>query len=260
MDRLEVLCVTMHQQDFSKLEQMHIDSDVLFANQADTTAYQELPHGSFTARMITTQTRGVGKNRNLALLHARGDILLLADDDITYAPDYREQVLSAFRQFPDADLVIFSMDFTRDGQVYRSRKNADGRITLRKGLRYGAASCAVRRESLVKSNLWFSTRFGGGTDFGHGEDTLFLSEAFRKGLKVYTSSYCLGQTASDSSSWFQGYDEKYFYDQGVLYKSVFGILAVPMAVQYCVRKRGRFSGQMPVKQAFAHMLRGIRAK
>ena len=260
MERLEVLCVTMHQTDFRKLEEMRISSDVVFANQADVTAFQEHSFGAFTAKMVTTQTRGVGINRNLARIYATGDILLFADDDLCYAPDYREQVLSAFRKWPKADMVIFSVEFTRNGEVYRRRINKDGRIRMRSGLRYGAASCAIRRSSLERRNLWFSTLFGGGTGYGHGEDTEFLASAFRRGLRIYTSSYCLGQTASDSSSWFHGYDEQYFYDQGVLYHTIFGALAIPMAAQYCLRKRKRFASQMPPKRAFSTMLRGIRGK
>lgn len=260
METLEVLCATMHQTGFQKLEEMNISSDVIFANQADTTAFQELTFGDYSAKMITTQTRGVGKNRNLARMYATGDILLFADDDIRYAPDYREQVLAAFEAWPDADLVIFSMDFTRNGQVYRRRQNKNGRISMISGLRYGAASCAVRRISLERSNLWFSTMFGGGAAFGHGEDTEFLANAFRKHLKVYTSSYCLGQTASDSSCWFRGFDEKFFFDQGVLYRNIFGVFAFPMAIQYCLRKRKRFSAQMTVGKALGIMAQGIRWK
>lgn len=33
MSKFELLCVTMHQKDFSKLQEMNIRSDVVFANQ-----------------------------------------------------------------------------------------------------------------------------------------------------------------------------------------------------------------------------------
>ena len=36
MSKLEVLCVTMHQKDFSKIREMNINADVVFANQAKT--------------------------------------------------------------------------------------------------------------------------------------------------------------------------------------------------------------------------------
>lgn len=33
MSKFELLCVTMHQKDFSKIQEMNIHSDVVFANQ-----------------------------------------------------------------------------------------------------------------------------------------------------------------------------------------------------------------------------------
>ena len=77
MPRFEIACVTMHQKDFSKIQEMNIHSDVIFANQCDRTAYEEIAFEGHTARMISTETRGVGNNRNLALTYAKGDILLL---------------------------------------------------------------------------------------------------------------------------------------------------------------------------------------
>ena len=74
MSKFQILCVTMGQTDFSKLEQMNIHSDVIFANQADRTEKQVLEFDGHTAQMITTDTRGVGKNRNIALLHADADV------------------------------------------------------------------------------------------------------------------------------------------------------------------------------------------
>ena len=39
MPKFEILCVTMHQTDFAKVEEMNIHSNVVFANQCNRTAY-----------------------------------------------------------------------------------------------------------------------------------------------------------------------------------------------------------------------------
>ena len=94
MPKFEILCVTMHQRDFFKIKEMNIRSDVFFAKQADTTALEEIEFEGHKARMLTTDTRGVGVNRNMALQYAKGDICLFADDDVTYHDDVEEKVLS----------------------------------------------------------------------------------------------------------------------------------------------------------------------
>ena len=42
MSKFEILCVTMRQNDFSKIREMNIHSDVVFANQCDHTSYEEI--------------------------------------------------------------------------------------------------------------------------------------------------------------------------------------------------------------------------
>ena len=89
MPSVEVLCATMHQKDFSKIDAMNIQSNVVYANQSDDTRYDEMTFGENQAKMITTATRGVGINRNLSLLYSSGDYLLISDDDLTYVVSYR---------------------------------------------------------------------------------------------------------------------------------------------------------------------------
>ena len=57
MSKFEILCVTMHQNDFSKIKEMNIRSDVVFANQCDHTNYEELEFEGHIAKMISTQTK-----------------------------------------------------------------------------------------------------------------------------------------------------------------------------------------------------------
>ena len=126
MDRVEVVCVTMGQKDLTIADKMHITGDAVFGNQAGGYRKETQSDAGRTLRMITTDTRGVGVNRNIALLHATGDILLFADDDICYADGYADGVRRAYAQHPDADMILFSLDITQGGRVIRRIKNRDG--------------------------------------------------------------------------------------------------------------------------------------
>lgn len=258
MKTLEVLCVTMHQNGFSKIKEMNISSNIVFANQTDCTDYKEIKYdGIHTAKMISTATRGVGRNRNVALLYATADILLFADDDVTYFEGYERMVLDMYEKYPKADLIIFSLDITKNGETIRKISNKNKKLHFYEALKYGTCVCSVKRESLQKANLWFSALFGGGTDFGHGEDTLFIMDAFSKSLNVYTSSNCLGTCSKDSSTCFSGYDEKYFFDQGVFYACAFRCWAFLMSFQFCVRKYKRYKENLSFSKAFKNMRKGM---
>ena len=218
MSKFEILCVTMHRQDFSKLTEMNIHSDVVFANQADRTAFEEMSFEGHRARMITTTTRGVGVNRNTALLYAEGDICLFADDDVRYDDDMEERVLAEFAAHPDADVMIFHLeaDDPKRALVKYSETKRCGAFTR---MPWGAVRIAFRLSSVKKANLWFTTLFGGGCIFPSGEDSMWLSDAKKAGLTIYASKETIGTVSFATSTWFTGADERFYYGKGAFYEA-----------------------------------------
>lgn len=216
MSRFEILCVTMHQRDFSKLKEMNVHSDIVYANQADRTSYDELEFEGNTAKMITTATRGVGTNRNLALTYATADICLFADDDVIYNDNAEEVVMAEFNAHPDADIFIFhlSTDDPVRRQISYSKTKKCWRFCR---MPWGGFRIAVRLSSIRKANIWFTTLFGGGCIFPSGEDSMFLSEARRKGLRFYVSKETIGRISFETSTWYTGADAKFYYGKGAYY-------------------------------------------
>lgn len=216
----EILCVTMHQKDFSKIEQMNIHSNVVFANQTDEFSYQEtLYDGIHTARMISTQTRGVGINRNIAMTYANAQYCLLADDDVCYRDNMEQIVLSEFCAHPDADVMIFHLISDtgyRPQKQYRSTR----KVVKWEQMPWATFRVAFRSDSVRKANLWFSTLFGGGCIFPSGEDSMWLTDARRAGLRLYVSDKTIGTVSFAESTWFTGFDEKMFYGKGAFYAAV----------------------------------------
>ena len=214
MAKLEVLLATTDQSNFDKLEEMNIQSDIIIANQSDFSEIQKTTKDGKNITMISTTERGVGRNRNLAMLFSSGDICILADDDMRFDDDYTTIVEDAFENNPRADIIIFNIDTIGDQSAKRRNNKKVKRIRIFNCLNYGAARIAYRRESIEKVNLSFSLLFGGGCKYCSGEDSLFLTSALRSGLKIYTFPKRLATVLQTSSSWFTGYNEKYFHDKG----------------------------------------------
>lgn len=243
MRELQVLLATMNRQDFSVAEQMNISCDAVIANQADTDQITQFQSPAGTWKMITTATRGVGLNRNIGLLAATAEIVLFADDDATYRDDMPERVVAAFRENPDADLIVFGIDYIKDGQVIERRRLKNKRLRVTNAMRYGACTIAARRDALLRHNITFHQKFGGGCPFSAGEDSLFLKTCLDHGLRVYGSTYVLGSCLKDTSSWFTGYHEKYFYDKGVLLRYLFPKVHYLMApyFAFCFKRKTQIS-------------------
>lgn len=219
MSKFEILCVTMYQKDFSKINEMNIHSNVILANQADETFMKKIEFDGCVARMVSTTTRGVGVNRNTALMHAQGEVCIFADDDVVYSDDMEKKVLAEFDKHPDADIIIFHFetdDIRRKQKMYkRTRKSMSWEQMPWAGFRI-----AFRLDSVKKANLWFNTLFGGGCIFPSGEDSIWLLDAKRKGLKIYVSKETIGKVSFDTSTWFTGFDEKFYYGKGAFYEAV----------------------------------------
>lgn len=256
MPTFEVLCTTMHQSDFSKIKEMNIKSDVVFANQCDRTAYEEKEFDGHTAKMISTQTRGVGKNRNLALIYASADICLFADDDVVYNDGYEKNVCDFYEQHPDADVVIFNFLVSRNGKAQKSIVTRTRKLRKR-CLSYGTYAISVKRNSMDWNNIRFHHQFGGGTMYSCGEDTVFLNDCFKKKLNVYTCNETLGMVNHCESQWFDGYTEKHFVDKGILFYHMVGSLAPLVAGYHCFKHRAKYA-EFGWKKAFSVMRRGIK--
>lgn len=236
MSKFEILCVTMHQKDFSKIQKMNIHSDVVFANQADTTKFEECHFDGHRARMITTDTRGVGINRNFALVYAQGEICLFADDDVVYKDDMETLVLAEFDAHPNADIIVFHLDSNSNRTVKKCTKTK--KCSRFSRMPWGTFRVAFRLKELKKANIWFTTLFGGGCLYPSGEDSMWLIDARRKGLTMYVSDKTIGTVTHETSTWFTGYDEKFYFGKGAFYQAARPCLIYLWMLYFVFRTHG----------------------
>ncbi|MHB8077052.1 glycosyltransferase family A protein [Desulfosporosinus fructosivorans] len=254
---VEVLVATMNQKDLSKYIDMNLSTGAVLANQDDRFAYVEETILGNQVKLITTSDRGVGKNRNNALMHASGDICLFADDDMIYEDDYEEIVRIAFDELPDAGMIIFNIETVGKETRTRRANQKIKRVHTFNALNYGAARIAVRREELLKKNIWFSLLYGGGAKYSSGEDSLLLTEAITKGMKIYTYPKKIANVKQETSTWFKGYTEKYYIDRGVWLANAFPVMKYPLALYYAYRLKG--SSDKTINEMLKLMVFGIRS-
>lgn len=240
MSKFQILCVTMNQTDFSKINQMNIHSDVIFANQSDTVSFNEIEFEGYNAKMITTNTRGVGKNRNLSLVYASGDICLLSDDDMRYTSTYEEDIIEEFRKHPDADVMIFNID-SNDEKRKQKYNSKTRKLYFYNRMPYGAPRIAFRRSSWQKSNVWFTTLFGGGAKYTNGEDSVFLHDLKKSKLSIYVSSVNIGMVDMSDSCWFKGANEEFYFNKGAYCAALHPYTKFIWRLYFCIRVKSKLS-------------------
>lgn len=258
---LQVLVVTMNQKkgNHTLLRKMNIQSDVLVGNQCDRFEKEHIDYNGHSVDWYSWDECGVGLNRNNLLMRSTADIVLFADDDVTYVEGYRELITEEFQKHPESDVIAFNIPSTckdpkqRDYIAPKWRK-----LNLLNCFRHGTFRIAVRREAVLKKNICFTLLFGGGARYSAGEDSLFIADCIRKKLKVYESVVVIGSVSHEESTWFKGYTEKYFKDKGAFYACFSKHIPYLWCLQFAVRRRNLYQKFMSYKQACCFMKQGIR--
>ena len=237
-------------------ENMKLEADAIVINQTDSFGFEEYQYNNRNIRVYSFIEKGVGLSRNNALLRADGDIVLFSDEDIVYNEGYAKAVLDAFEANPDIDMIFFNFDVAEDRQTYHIEKK--GRIRSYNCGRYPTYSLAVRREVLHKKGITFSLLFGGGAKYSNGEDSLFIKQCIKAGMKALALPVTLGREVPRPSTWFNGYTDKFFYDRGVLYKALYKGLAKPLALRFLIAHRDIMLTNRKLMDAYKLMTQGMK--
>lgn len=130
-------------------------------------------------RVFRCAAAGVSANRNNALDNARGEIVLIGDDDLIYNREALEKVMGVFHSDP----TLHYASFRHDGPDKKQYPAESVSINPRpKNFHQTAFEVAFRRCPATE-RLRFNPSFGPGTKrFTAGEDTILAMTARNMGL------------------------------------------------------------------------------
>ena len=250
---IQILIATMNQTDHTILDRMNIQTDAIVGNQCGKNEIKDFAYKDQSIKWLSFKERGVGLNRNNVLMRATSDIIMFADDDMVFTDHYEEIIAEAYKKLPHADVIIFDLQYPD-----RPRKPITKieRLTARKCMRFGAARISAKLESLRIHGISFNLCFGGGARFSSGEDSLFLMECIRKGLKIYSYPVVIAKLIERKSTWFVGYNDKYFFDKGVLFSLLYPNLCKVYAIIHCVKQYRQYR-EYGLFRAYRQIRRGI---
>lgn len=255
--RIEVLVSTMNRSDLSIVREMNLQTNSIIINQADYFGYEQKKNNSMEIKMYSFNERGVGLSRNNALMRSTADICLMADDDMVYKDGYEEIVLNAFLNNPSADMIMFNVPIHKKNGETKIKIKRGGRVHFFNALKYGTVNIAFRREIIYKKNISFSLLFGGGARYGSGEDSIFIFNSLKNRLKIYSSTEVIAHIEESESTWFTGFNKKYFFDRGALFRAMTGkTISIIMMIQFLIRKKHLYSGELEPLNAFKEMIKG----
>lgn len=189
-------------------------------------------------RVVFLRGKGLSRNRNNALSHAVGDILLLADDDGCFYEEGLVEIIRTYELFPDVDVALFKVDGMR-----KYYPEEDFRFTMkdfRGGYCTASVEMSMRRCSM--GNLSFNPFFGLGSEYlAAGEEQVFLKDALDVGLHVHWFPVCIGRTEPFTTGERFLTDECVQRSKGATFCYLFGSptafwLSMKEAASYLLRK------------------------
>ena len=250
--KLQVLMATMHQKDFSNITASNLDAvSTIVVNQCNS---EKTEHNGNSV-MIYTQDRGLSKSRNLAIKNANADICLICDDDENFFDSMESDIIKAYETILDADIIIFDI-----ANYHKSIKKTAHRLKKMELLKISSVQISFRLSS-VKDKINFDENLGAGTINGFSEENKFLFTCLKNGLKIYYVPCDIGILRESESTWFKGYDEKYFFRRGKVTRYTLGLpLAFLYGLYFVVLKRKLYLGQLSLFKALKYLVKGVFCK
>ncbi len=262
MSRIELLVSGVKQNTDELPTKMNIQSDAVIVNQCDEdrtvrVEYKDKSGRANTIRIFDRNERGVGLSRNLALDNTDHELLQFTDEDIVLDDGYTEIVEKEFDSHAEADMLLFNVKAAPGRETYHNTDFA--RVTWKNYGRYPAYAIVARTDKIKAAGVRFSTLFGGGAKYSNGEDSLFLHDCLKKGIRIYRTDVSIGHEVSERpSTWFKGFNDKFFFDRGVLYHFLYGRLAGLMSLRFIIVKRKEMCREKPPLECYRLMLKGIK--
>ncbi len=253
--KLQVLLSAMFLEGYEYINSLQISGDCLVVNQCERESSDVIIEKTRTVKYIETTERGLSKSRNMAIRNADADVCILCDNDVEYVESYEALICNAFEAHPTADIIVF--------YIQRKEKPVPNYPTERRMnylsvLKIFSPEVAFRREAVLKHGISFHERFGAGAHYYMGEENLFLYDCLRAGLEILYMPVKIAALRETESTWFQGYEERFFISRGANYCAMTRGFSVLLILQFAVRKRKLYQGSQTMLQAIRLMLRGRR--
>lgn len=205
--------------------------------------------------VTTLHGRGLSANRNNALRHATGDLLVLSDDDCSYCSDHFANLRRAFAELPQADIVVLRAEDTGGNLFPHPYPAVPMPYAKRpKGLFAQSLEIAIRRAAMPLPP--FDTRFGlGAPVLNCCEEELFLHEAMSEGKSVWLYPATIVSTPAVTTGTRYAHDPAVQRSVGALHALIHGRTgAFLRTLKYAATLHAPLSAKASL---FSNMLAGI---
>ena len=242
----------MNKKNINFLSNMNIKKNCIIINQTD---YNEKFNFKNNIKFICTNQRGLSRSRNMAIENCDADICLFADDDLKYVDNYEEKILREFEKNNDIDILCFCVEGIN--KKFKNYSNREKRLNFFTSMKVSSVEIAFKKNKIVEKNIKFKEYFGAGSQvYSMGEENIFLADCIKNKLKIKFVPVKIADLYIGNSTWFNGFNDKYFFDRGAVFSAMNNRLSYLLIIQFAIRKYKLYSSQNSFINALKKMLEG----
>ena len=198
--------------------------------------------------------RGLSRNRNNAISHAKGELLLLADDDCRYTAEALLGIIHTYELMSQADLICFAAE---DYEGRPMKHYPQQPMTYQAAASQGYYLSSVEMSFRAGLGLRFDERFGlGSKHLCAGEEDVFMHDALSSGYTAVFSPTCIVRSNADTTGARFLDNPKLQLTKGATFRYVYGSAE---ALWRCTKEAGWWfvhEGANPIPILY-NMMRGI---
>jgi len=186
--------------------------------------------------------KGLSRSRNLGVSIAKQDYIYLTDDDLILKQNFKEIISRVVEKNKNVDIFAFQVN-----GIEKEYKKYSDYLT---SMKLSSVQLVLKTEFVKENQLFYDERFGAGSEYGMGEENIFLFDALRKGAKIKYFPIEIAKVYVGDSSWFKGFDRNYFVNRGAIFYRMFGLTSDIFSLIFCIRKRKLYKDKFDIKTAF----------
>ena len=253
--KVQLMVSTMNRMDSLWLEKLNIASAAVVINQCGRKDKRLIHKEYADVLWVDSNEIGLSKSRNMALDNASGDYLVVADDDLEYVDGYNNTICDAFKKNPNADVIVFQVEGIEHEFKKYGRKAK--RLFYLGSLHVSSVEIVIRKDSIKKYNIRFAEEFGAGAKYKMGEENIFLFDCLKAGMKIYYEPKVIAKLHMNESTWFSGFNKKYFLDRGAISRKLYGnIIGLFMIMVFAIKNHKKYKSTMNIIRALKYMVEG----
>lgn len=208
-------------------------------------------------RIYSFKEKGASVSRNRLIELAKEEICVLADDDMKYVDNYEKIITEEYQKIKDAEIILFYVENINQNRE-KSKKIGNKKVGKFDIMRARTPEITFKRKELQKYGVKFDEDFGPNAIFPKGEETIFLSDCLKKGVKIYSVNKKIGYVEYKKSTWFTGFNKEFLNAQGAIFARIAPNAYKIYIIQYILRKHKLYKKNVSLLEAYKEMLKGAK--